>query len=43
MAVVLAEPTCPKTSHWLRDPLSNEPVGELLNNSASCVAAPYDI
>jgi hypothetical protein len=36
-------PSCTKTTYWLWNPTTNAPVGELLNNSASCIAVPYNI
>jgi hypothetical protein len=34
---------CTKTTYWLWDPKTDAQVGELLNNSASCIAVPYNI
>jgi hypothetical protein len=41
--IVPAEPPCTRTTYWLWDPKTDAPVGELLNNSASCIAVPYNI
>jgi hypothetical protein len=44
MTIVLAEPaSCTKTTYWMWDPTTNAQVGELLNNSASCISVPYNI
>jgi hypothetical protein len=43
VTIILAEPTSTKTTYWLWDPTTNAQVGELLNNSVSCIAAPYNI
>jgi hypothetical protein len=40
---VVDPPTCAKTTYWLWNPKTNAPAGELLNNSASCIAVPYNI
>jgi hypothetical protein len=37
------EPPCTKTTYWVWDPTTDELVGELWNNSASCIAALYNI
>jgi hypothetical protein len=36
-------PSCSKTTYWLWNPTTNKVVGELLNNSAGCLAVPYNI
>lgn len=41
--VLVPGPTCTKTTYWLWNPTTNAPVVELFNNSASCIAAPYNI
>jgi hypothetical protein len=43
MVFVQNVPSCTKTTYWLWNPTTNAPVGELLNNSASCIAVPYNI
>lgn len=37
------EQECPGTTYWLWNPSNDTLRGELLNNSASCIAVPYNI
>jgi hypothetical protein len=34
---------CTQTTYWLWNPQNDTVVGELLNNSASCIAVPYNV
>jgi hypothetical protein len=40
---VVVPPLVAKTTYWLWNPLTNKLVSELKNNSASCIALPYNI